>query len=117
MTTTTVDISYGHTDQKEFGNLMAMTDDGRIKRILYASAAWDPADILDGNEVAVEVTVTDTGLGDHVISVAFSLDVADLVLDANVTATGIVTVVLANNTGSAVNLGAGTISVMVAVIT
>lgn len=79
---------------------------------LTGSDTWDPGSIADGDEEAKEVTVTGAALGDFVRA-SFSLDVADLVLDAKVTAAGIVTCVLANNTGGAVDLNSGTISVEV----
>jgi hypothetical protein len=73
---------------------------------------WDPGSIASGAEEAKEVTVTDAALGDYAIA-SFSLDVADLTLDANVTAANTVTCVLTNNTGAAVDLSSGTISVLV----
>jgi hypothetical protein len=76
------------------------------------SVAWNPGSIADGNEEAKEVTVTGARLGDFAL-VSFSLDVADLVLDAQVTAANTVTCVLANNTGGNIDLGAGTIRVKV----
>jgi len=79
----------------------------------YASATWtNPAEIADGDELAKEVTVTGAVLGDFAIA-AYSLDVADLVLDAQVTAADTVTCVLANNTGSGVDLAEGIIYVRV----
>jgi len=79
---------------------------------LTGSDTWDAASIADGDEEAKEVTVTGAALGDFV-RVSFSLDVADLVLDAKVTAANTVTCILANNTGGAIDLGSGTISVEV----
>ncbi len=79
---------------------------------LKGSATWDPGSIADGNEEATTVTVTGAVLGDYAIA-SFSLDVADLVLDAQVTAADIVTCVLANNTGGAIDLASGTVYVRV----
>ena len=78
----------------------------------YAEATWNPASILDGDEVAVDVTVPGAKLGDFAFA-SFSVDVADLVLDANVVAADTVAVVLNNNTGGAVDLGSGTLRVKV----
>ena len=75
---------------------------------LEGSATWDPGSIADGDEVAQEVTVTGAALGDMAIA-SFSLDVADLVINAAVTAADTVTVILANNTGGAVDLASGTV--------
>jgi len=79
---------------------------------LTGSDTWDPGSIADGAEEAKEVTVTGAALGDFARA-SFSLNVADLVLDAKVTAANTVTCVLANNTGGAIDLGSGTISVEV----
>jgi len=74
---------------------------------LQGSVAWsDLASIGDGNEQAKDVTVTGAELGDFAIA-SFSADVADLVLNAQVTAADTVTCVLANNTGAGVDLGTG----------
>ena len=79
---------------------------------LQGSVAWDPGSIADGDEEAKEVTVTGAALGDFAIA-SFSLDVADLVLNAQVTAADTVTCILANNTSGAVDLGSGTVYVKV----
>jgi len=76
------------------------------------SATWDPGSIDDGDEEAKEVTVTGATLGDYALA-SFSLDVADLVLNAQVTAANTITCILANNTGGAVDLAEGTVYVQV----
>lgn len=85
----------------EFGNIQ-----------LHGSVVWNPASIASGNEMAANVTVTGAVLGDYAIA-SFSLDVQDLVLDAQVTAADTVTCVLANNTGGPIDLAAGTLRVRV----
>lgn len=82
--------------------------------LLKGSATWNPGSIADGNEEAKEITVTGASLGDFVVGKSFSLDVADLVLDAQVTAANTVTAILANNTGGAIDLAEGTVRVIVA---
>ena len=72
------------------------------------SVAWNPASIADGDEEAKDITVTGAALGDFAL-VSFSLDVTDLVLNGQVTAANTVTAILANNTGGAIDLGAGTV--------
>jgi len=79
---------------------------------LRASATWDAGSIGDGNEEAQEVTVTGAALGDFAIA-SLSIDIIDLVLDAQVTAANTVTCVLANNTGDAVDLASATVYVLV----
>lgn len=79
---------------------------------MEASAAWNPGSVANGAEEAVDVTLRGAQPGDYALG-SFSSDVADLVLDAQVTAANTVTCVLANNTGAAVDLGAGTVHVRV----
>lgn len=79
---------------------------------LYGSDTWDPASIADGNEEMKAVACTGAEMGDFAIA-SFSVDVVDLVLDAQVTAANVVTAVLANNTGGAIDLASGTVRVRV----
>lgn len=83
------------------------TNIDQLANALSGSKAWDPGSIGDGNEEALEITVTGAALGDFVLS-SFSVDVADLVLRGAVTAANTVTLVLANNTGGGIDLAAGT---------
>ena len=76
------------------------------------SAAWDPGAIANGAEEAKEVTVTGAVSGDFAMA-SFSLDVSDLVLNAQVTDDDTITCILANNTGGAINLAEGTLRVKV----
>lgn len=76
------------------------------------SATWNAGSIADGDEEAKEITVTGAALGDYAVA-SLSIDIADLVLDAQVTAANTVTCVLANNTGSAVDLASATVYVRV----
>ena len=68
--------------------------------------------IADGNEEATDVTVEGANMGDFVL-VSNSVDVADCVLNGQVTAAGTVTVVAANNTGGNITIGASTVRVLV----
>jgi len=83
-----------------------------FKEILFGSETKDWGSIADGDEEAEEVTVTGAALGDFVLA-SMSIDVADLQLSADVTAANTITCVLSNSTGGAVDLGSGTLSVMV----
>lgn len=81
--------------------------------ILQGSATWNAGSIDDGNEEAKEITVTGAALGDFVLGVSLSIDVADLTLTAQVTAANTVTAQLCNNTGDAINLDSATVRVLV----
>ena len=80
--------------------------------VLSGSATWDPSGIGDGDEQATGITVVGAELGDFVLA-SLSVDIQDMVLDAQVTAADTVTAVLANNTGGEVDLGSSTVSVVV----
>ena len=79
---------------------------------IRASDTWDASSIADGDEEAKEVTVTGAALGDYAVA-SLSIDILDLVLNAQVTAANTVTCVLANNTGGAIDLDSATIYVRV----
>ena len=84
----------------------------RIGNDLEGSDTWDPGSIANGAKEPKNVTVTGAALGDFATA-SFSLDVQDLVLNAQVTGTNTVTCILANNTGGAIDLGEGTVYVKV----
>lgn len=80
------------------------------ERGLTGSATWDPGSI--SGELAKEVTVTGAALGDFA-KASFSLDVADLILDAQVTAANTVTCILSSPDATARDLAEGTLYVKV----
>lgn len=71
-------------------------------------APVDFASAADAETQGANVTVAGAALGDFVL-IAPGVDVADLTLDARVTAADTVTVTVNNNTGGAVNLASQTI--------
>jgi len=73
---------------------------------------WNPGSINAGSYEAVEVTIEGVELGDFAIA-SFSLDVSDLILGVDVTATNTITCILFNPTGGAINLGEGTLRIRV----
>ena len=77
-----------------------------------ASETYDAGSIADGDEEVGELTVTGAALGDYCLA-SHSIDVADLALTAQVTATDTVTYQLLNNTGGAIDLASGTVKVLV----
>jgi len=83
-----------------------------INAYLQGSETKDWGSIDDGNEAAEDVTVTGAALGDYAVA-TMSIDVTDLTITASVTASNVATVVLGNFTGSAVDLGSGTLTVKV----
>ena len=77
--------------------------------VATGSVTADIASIADGNEVNQSVTCTGAALGDMVL-VSCSIDTADLTLTGTVTSANTVEVVVANNTGGAVDLGSNTLT-------
>ena len=83
-----------------------------LNAYLQGSETKDWGSISDGDEAAEEVTVTGAALGDYALA-TMSIDVTDLVITASVTAANTVTVILSNETGGAIDLGSGTLTVKV----
>jgi hypothetical protein len=84
-----------------------------FKEVLFASETKDWGSLANGSMLSEDVTVTGAALGDFAIA-SMSVDVADLNLEAQVTASNTVTVVLTNNGAvDPTNLGSGTLRVMV----
>ncbi len=80
--------------------------------VLVGSVTADLANVADGDEVAQSITVTGAALGDFVL-VSCSIDTADGTLTGTVTSADTVEIVLANNTGSGLNLGSATFKAIV----
>jgi hypothetical protein len=74
--------------------------------------AWTPGTIANGASAFTTVTVTDVVLG-WIAVASFSLSIANMSISAQVTGASTVTVVITNNTGSSVTLGAGVLRVLV----
>jgi hypothetical protein len=107
----TFDLGYGG-DAGYFGKNLNLDSTGVVPTLLSGSDTWDAESIDDGNEEAKEVTVAGASLGDRVYAVP-SIDVTDLIVSATVTDEDTVTVILANNTGAAINLASMNIAVFV----
>ena len=79
---------------------------------MAVTATWDPDEVPAGGKVSTTITVPGAALGDFAMR-SFSLDLQELTLTADVVVANTVEVVLANLTGAAVNLGSGTLRVLV----
>ena len=78
-----------------------------VKRSYRGEVTWNPASIADGSKASTTLTVVDARVTDAV-TVFPPYDLQELTYSGNVTADNTVEIVLANNTGSAVDLGSGT---------
>jgi len=76
------------------------------------STEWDTNSIAAGSAATKEVTVSGAALGDFVLA-SLSLDIQDMMLDAQVTATNTVTAVLYNRTSAAIDILSPTLKVLV----
>lgn len=74
--------------------------------------AWTPGTIAAGQSVSTTVTVQGSVLGDFVVATFDQIGTSSLVIGAQVSTAGTVTVVIANPTAVAVTLGAGTLRVL-----
>lgn len=80
---------------------------------LTGSAAWTPGLIANGATAILSLTVTGAALGKFVRA-AFNLDLQGCTISGYVSAANTVKVVITNNTGGNITLGAGTANVSVA---
>jgi hypothetical protein len=86
---------------------------GVFSNIWVAKGTIDFGSVADGDEVVDTIAVPGVALGDVVIGVSASVDVADLNLTAAVTAANEVTVQVNNNTGGAIDLASAVYKVVV----
>jgi fructose-1,6-bisphosphatase/inositol monophosphatase family enzyme len=112
-----VDTSFGHTDNKEYGNLMALTANGQVKEILYGSATYNLASLADGAGATTTVTVNGVALGDIVIGVSLGVDLQGILMTGYVSAANTVSVRFQNETAGTLDLASTTLRVLVADVT
>ena len=79
--------------------------------VATGSKTFNPANLTDGSGESTDVTATGAALGDFAIA-SFSLDTADILITATVTAANTVTVRFQNESTGTVNLGSGTLRVI-----
>ena len=79
---------------------------GVFSNIWTAKGTIDFASVADGDEAVDTIAVPGVALGDVVLGVSASVDVADLNLTAAVTGANEVTVQVNNNTGGGIDLSA-----------
>jgi N-acetyl-beta-hexosaminidase len=87
---------------------------GLFSEMWTAQGTINFAEVADGDEAVDTIAVPGVALGDMVLAVSASIDVADLGLTAQVTAANEVTVQVWNNTGGAINLAEAVYRVVVA---
>jgi len=86
---------------------------GVFSKVWAAKGTINFAEVADGDEAVDTIAVPGVALGDVVMAVSASIDVADMTLVAAVTGTNEVTVQVLNNTGGAINLDSAVYKVIV----
>lgn len=81
-------------------------------RALHASETKDWGSLVDGAGAAEDVTVSTAVMGDYCIA-SMSVDVVDMILTCNVTAAGVATAHMQNETAGTVDLASGTLRITV----
>jgi hypothetical protein len=81
-------------------------------RATFGSETKDWGSLVDGAGASEDVSVEGAALGDFCIA-SMSVDVVDIVVTCNVTAAGVATVRLQNETTGTVDLASGTLRVIV----
>ena len=102
------------------GDPVTVGGGARIKRILMATATWNPASLpalgfgQSTSTTTTTVTVTGASLtNSDLVLAGFSEDLQGMQLTGYVSAANTVTVVLNNPTGNVINLASGTLRVCV----
>lgn len=101
-----------HLIQDNGGTTSTVIIDGNDWNDRSGTATYDPPSIAADGVETTTVTVTGAALGD-VVSASFSLSLGGLMMSAEVSAADTVTVTLFNPTGSAIDLGSGTLTAKV----
>lgn len=81
--------------------------------ILVETTTFDPSSLSDGDAASTTVSISDAGTGGVAVATHDSLGSNDVVVSAHVQSSGTVRVVLVNQTGGSLDIGSGTIRVMV----
>ena len=108
------DHSYGHTDQKEFQNWMAMTGNGQIKGVIvHEESAVNVASLVDGAGATQSITVNGVSLGDIVIGVSFGVDFVDMLAYGYVQSANTVEVRVQNESTATADLASTTVKLVI----
>jgi hypothetical protein len=107
-----VDFSEPENQIKNRNNLLAMTAEGQIDGLIYATVTINPASLSDGDGATTSVSVPGAELGNFVL-VAAPYDLQDMTVTAYVQASATVEVRIQNETGGAKDLASGSWGILV----
>lgn len=104
-----VDKSFGHTDQKEYQNLMAVTGNGVVINTNVYKVTIDPSSLIDAAGETQQVTAcTGVVLGrTSVRGIVFPYDAQDITVTAYVQANNVIELRFQNEGAATVNLASG----------
>lgn len=104
-----IDKSYGHTDQKEYQNLLAITGNGVASRKQVYQATVDPASLADAAGATIQLTgCTGVILGKTAVTgIVNPLDIVDFTVTGYVQADGVIELRFQNESAAGVNIASG----------
>ena len=104
-----LDKSYGHTDAKEFQNLMAVTGNGTVVQTNVYKVTIDPASLVNAAGETQQVTAcTGVVLGRTAVRcVVNPYDIQDITVTAYVQANSVIELRFQNEGEATVNLASG----------
>ena len=103
----------GNKYQNATGNIVTVGSGTIVGNQIIGSVSYNPPSIAAGASTSTTLTVTGAALGDFVDMISFSLDAQLINFSGYVSSANTVTVVLTNNTGGTIDLGNGTLRVIV----
>ena len=103
----------GNKYQNATGNIVTVGSGTIVDNQIIGSVSYNPPSIAAGASTSTTLTVTGAALGDFVDMISFSLDAQLINFSGYVSSANTVTVVLTNNTGGTIDLGNGTLRVIV----
>ncbi len=101
-----VDTQYGHTDQREYANLMAISGNGLLGGVSVYKVTLDPGSLIDAAGSTLQVTAcTGVKLGKTLIlGVLNPLDLQDITVTWYVQADGVIELRFQNEGAATVDL-------------
>lgn len=115
----TISLPYNQNIAMVNGQIYTLVKVGSVWRlksgtfgVLQASTTYDPPNLVDGAGVTTTIVVAGAAMGDFVIA-SFSNDLQGIIVTAYVYLSGNIAVRFQNETGGAIDLASGTLSVRV----
>lgn len=85
---------------------------GDVAKISHANTTWDPGNLADGASESTTISVTGAAAGEPVFASLSTLTNASWQISGFVTSTNTITVTITNHSGGALDLGSGTLRIV-----